>query len=444
MRNRHTSWPTGSGRLPALAVAALLAACSSPATSPASQQPVSSAEGSQGGSAAPVEELNLVVGGIVPITGPQAPFGVWEEAAIELGAIAVNDAAESAGIPLSVTVQIEDEGAGPDVATQAATKLVTGDGATCLVGPNNSADGVAIATNVAVPRTTPIIGVLTTSPALTTLEDDGYYFRTTASDAKQAIVLANFAAEELGGAEGKTINIGARNDNFGSPLADGVAAQWEELGGTVGEMVKWDPNATTYDADAQQLVSGDPAGWVIIDFVTTFQKVAPAIVRTGEWDPARTFVSALQVPNLPELVGEEATEGMRGLAPGAIGNTPLDEQFKEYWNEHIGEDVTLGAGAISAFDGVVLCALAALAGRSTDGPDIRDNLTPVSGPGGDKFDFTQLADAFSALAAGEDIDYEGMYGPIDFDENGDVAAGEYGTIEFIDGVLNITGFVQAP
>ena len=131
-------------------------------------------------------------------------------------------------------------------------------------------------------------------------------------------------------------------------------------------------------------------------------------------------------------------------APGAIGDSPLDEQFKEYWNEHVGEDVTLGAGAISAFDGVVLCALAALAAQSTDGQAIRDQLTAVSGPGGDKFDYTQLSDALTALASGEDIDYEGMYGPIDFDENGDVAAGEYGTIEFIDGVLTITGFVPVP
>ena len=120
--------------------------------------------------------LNLTVGGIVPLTGPQGPFGVWEAAGVKLGAKALNDAAKEAGVPLTVTAQVEDEGAGPEVATQAATKLVTGQNASCIIGPNNSADGVAIAKNVIVPRHVPLIGILTTSPSITTLEDDGYYF----------------------------------------------------------------------------------------------------------------------------------------------------------------------------------------------------------------------------------------------------------------------------
>ena len=379
----------------------------------------------------------------MPLTGSQAPFGAWEQKSIELGVKALNDAAKSAGVPLTVTAKIEDEGAGPDPATQAATKLVTAEGATCIVGPNNSADGIAIAKNVTVPRKVPEIGIQTTSPAITTLQDDGYYFRTTASDTKQAIVLANFAAQQLGGASGKTLNIGARNDSFGAPLAQGVQAHWQELGGTVGQLVLWDPNATTYDADAQKLMSGTPAGWVIIDFVTTFQKVAPAIVRTGKWDPKRTFVSALQVPQLPDLIGKDVTEGLRGLAPGVVGDTAIDKAFIQYWNDNAA-GVTLGAGAVSGFDGAILCGLAAVAAHATDGTAIRDKLTPVSGPPGTHFDFTKLADALTAVAAGQDIDYDGVYGPIDFDANGDVAAGTYGTIEFKNGQLTNTGLIPAP
>jgi branched-chain amino acid transport system substrate-binding protein len=425
----------------------MVAACTGGGTSsaPASSAPAStagsSASASSSGNAG--KPLDLTIGGVVPLTGAQAPFGAWEQKSVELGVKALNDAAKASGVPLTVTAKIEDEGAGPDVSTQAATKLVTAEGATCIVGPNNSADGIAIAKNVTVPRKVPVIGILTTSPSITTLADDGYYFRTTASDSKQAIVLANFASQELGGAQGKTLNIGARNDAFGAPLADGVAKHWQELGGTVGQKVLWDPNATTYDADAQKLMSGSPAGWVIIDFVTTFQKVAPALVRTGNWDPTKTFVSALQVPQLPDLIGKDTTEGLRGLAPGVVGDTALDKSFIDYWNQNAAK-VTLGAGAVSGFDGAILCGLAAVAAGSTDGSAIRDKLTPVSGPPGDHFDFTKLGDALKAVAAGTDIDYDGVYGPIDFDQNGDVAAGHYGTIEFKDGKLTTTGLLPAP
>ena len=193
----------------ALSVLALIVAACTGGT--ATQSPSASTASPSSASATPVSTpINLTIGGIVPLTGSQAPFGAWEQKSIELGVKALNDAAKSAGVPLTVTAKIEDEGAGPDPATQAATKLVTAEGATCIVGPNNSADGIAIAKNVTVPRKVPEIGIQTTSPAITTLQDDGYYFRTTASDTKQAIVLANFAAQQLGGASGKTLNIGAR------------------------------------------------------------------------------------------------------------------------------------------------------------------------------------------------------------------------------------------
>ena len=446
------SRPTSGGyarTLVAVCVLALLVAGCSGTASPSAAASSSASvapSASAGQSTAPAASsatIDLTIGGIVPLTGAQAAFGAWEQKSIELGVKALNDAAQTAGLPITVTAKIEDEGSGPDAAAQSATKLVTAEGATCIVGPNNSADGIAIAKNVTVPRKVPMIGILTTSPAITTLDDNGYYFRTTASDTKQAIVMANYVEQELGGATGKTLNIGARNDAFGAPLAQGVQQHWQELGGTVGQVVLWDPNATTYDADAQKLVSGDPAAWVIIDFVTTFQKVAPALVRTGKWDPTRTFVSALQVPNLPQLVGAAATEGLRGLAPGVVGDSAIDKAFIDYWNTNA-PGVTLGAGAVSGFDGTILCGLAAVAAQSTNGTAIRDELTPVSGPPGTHYDFTKLADALSAVASGQDIDYDGVYGPIDFDANGDVAGGQYGTIAFKNGKLTFTGLIAAP
>jgi branched-chain amino acid transport system substrate-binding protein len=49
----------------------------------------------------------------------------------------------------------------------------------------------------------------------------------------------------------------------------------------------------------------------------------------------------------------------------------------------------------------------------------------VSAPPGDKFTYLELADAITALQDGQDIDFDGVTGPIDFDDNGDPTTATY-------------------
>ncbi len=113
--------------------------------------------------------------------------------------------------------------------------------------------------------------------------------RTVTPDAIQGPTLAEYMEEELGGAEGLTVNVGARNDAYGTGLADSFAAAWEEKGGTIGEEVIYDLEQPSYDSEADQLTSGNPDAFVIIDFPEPCNKVGPALVRTGNWDPKKTF-----------------------------------------------------------------------------------------------------------------------------------------------------------
>ena len=62
-------------------------------------------------------------------------------------------------------------------------------------------------------------------------------------------------------------------------------------------------------------------------------------------------------------------------------------------------------------------ALAALQGGKTDGTTIKDNLKSVSEDG---TKCTTFADCAKLIKAGTDIDYDGISGPITFDDNGDV------------------------
>src|SRR5207244_3916803 len=91
--------------------------------------------------------------------------------------------------------------------------------------------------------------------------------------------------------KGQVVNIGARNDAFGTALKALFIAQYKKLGGKIGANIAWNPDQATFDTEAQQLVAGSPGGFVIIDFPETFQKFAPSLVRSGKWDPAKTLMT---------------------------------------------------------------------------------------------------------------------------------------------------------
>ena len=75
-------------------------------------------------------------------------------------------------------------------ATAAAERLVTSDGVKAIMGADCSGVTGAILQNVARPNGVVMISPSATSPALSTAEDDGLFFRTAPSDARQGQIVA--------------------------------------------------------------------------------------------------------------------------------------------------------------------------------------------------------------------------------------------------------------
>ena len=371
----------------------------------------------------------LKVGVLVPLTGGLGPFGGPGAQAAELAATQVNAAGEASG--LSITLVQEDTQSEATAAQEAATKLIESDGVTAIAGPWGTDEVTATAENVTVPSGIPIVSPSATQPAITELDDDGLVFRTPPSDAIQGRVLAQLIGEEIGA--DATLNTGGRNDSYGTALVAEFTTAWEAGGGTVAKNVPYNPEAASVNSEAQQLASGNPDGWMIIDYADDWSKMGPALVRTGNWDPALTFTGdGLKSNSLPERIGQPATEGMRATAPTSA-DAPAGPAFDALWNAEIGEPrQTYDA---QNFDAVILIALAAAAGGSSDPAAIAENLQAVSGPPGDKYTFEDLQGAIDAAANGDDIDYEGASGPIDFDDAGDPSSAAYGTWGYQNGEL---------
>ncbi len=391
-------------------------------------------EGDDGGGGGGEASLELTIGDSIPLSGSLAPYGPPGQKAADIAVSEViTPAIEEVGADHTVTTVTEDNCGGDDqqCAVQAARKLVDSDGATCLLGAWASADTLPTAESVAIPDEIPLISPASTRSDLTTLEDDGYMNRTAPGDNLQAEVLATVMDEELGGLDGKTVSIGARNDAYGTGFTDFLVPALEDLGATVNDPVIYDIDQPSYDSEADEITSGNADATVIIDFPEPFNKVGPALVRTGNYDASTTFITdGLIDSTLPDAAGVEVVDGLRGTAPGTPESGDAIEAFDKLFTSSEPANVKRQTFDAQNFDAAILCYLAAVAGGSTEGPDIRDNLAAVSGPPGDKFTFEQMADMITALQNGDDVDYEGASGPIDLDENGDPQAALYSVNQF--------------
>ena len=375
-------------------------------------------------------EFELVIGPILPLTGDLASFGPSQAEAARIAVEQIQAVLDAEGLSdVTVTLlPVEDDGGRSQAGVEAATKHVQTDEANVLLGTMASSVTIPIAESVAIPNEVLQITPTSTAPEITDLEDDGLVFRILSSDNLQGSALVDAVADAFG--NDATINVGARNDAFGTALKELFEQGWEEGGGTVGASVTWNPEAPSFDTEAGQLASGSPDGWVIIDFPETFARVGPALVRAGGWDPTMTFMTEA-MRNAEELqnIGAEATEGLRGTAPTSE-DAPARDAFDALFEQEAAEGSPLTGFEGASFDAVLLAFLAALDAGSSDPNEMKGSLQAVSGPPGEKYTFEQLDQAVQALLDGEDIDYEGAWGPIDFDENGDPGSAIYEVWEF--------------
>jgi branched-chain amino acid transport system substrate-binding protein len=390
-------------------------------------------------------KIDLTIGDSIPLTGDLADFGPPGQKASDLAVSVINQANQQAGVDNTVKVVHEDNETSPQAAVQAARKLVDSDNASCITGAWASSDTIPTAQSVSIPDGVLQISPASTSDEITSLNDDGLVNRTAPPDSFQGPTLANTMADAMGGAQGKTVNIGARNDSYGTGLAGTFGDAWKELGGTVGQQVIYDPEQPSYDSEAAQITSGNPDAIVIIDFPETFAKVGPALQRTGNWDPSKGwFTDGLASGDVPDSVDAQVIDGMRGTAPGSPDKGEASTAFDELYTSSDPKDVDRQTFDTQNFDATILCYLAAVAAGSTDGKDMADKLVDVSAPPGTPYTWEQLPEAIKALQNGDDIDYQGASGAIDMDAAGDATAGVYDIFTFKGATLTLDEIGETP
>ena len=258
------------------------------------------------GSGADVGELK--VGVLVPLTGDLADLGGPGAKAAELAAAQVNAAAEEADSGLSLTAGHRGHQDRPRGGAGGGDEGDRERGRQRHRGPLGRSGAHPDRRERHDPGGVPLVTPSVTEPDLTDLDDDGLVFRTAPSDAIQGQVIATLMSQALG--DSATVNTANRDDAYGRALAHSFTEAWEAAGGKVATNVPFDPEAASLNSEARQIAQGDPDGWMIIDDAGSWARMGPALVRTGNWDPARTFTGdGLRSPDLPSDAGQRAPRG---------------------------------------------------------------------------------------------------------------------------------------
>ncbi|HET7091941.1 MAG TPA: ABC transporter substrate-binding protein [Thermomicrobiales bacterium] len=378
------------------------------------------------GRAAAQDDLSLTLkyGVLVGLTGDAAPAGqAWNEA-VSLGIDVLNEKLAAAGLGdrlKAVLTDAQDSEGTAQRGVEAATKLVTVDQVQVVIGDLFSSVTSAAAQSVVIPNNV-LMFTGGTNPALTQLNGSGptLLWQPVAADDLQGRVLAQIMGEAF--SADADVNAGVRNDAYGTGLGEVFRGAWEKGGGTIGEYVTINPDQPTYDTEAQQLVNGDPAGWLMVDFCPEFAKLVGPLQRSGKWDPTKTFGSDTMIDCGAEIK-EAGVPGMRAVQANASSGS----SFKDYQQlfQSKASNLNFQAFTAEAFDSVFIAFLAAVAAKSDDPVEISKQVVAVTNPPGDDYTYLDIDKAVQALLAGKDIHFNGATGPILFNEQGRVTSTAY-------------------
>ena len=192
----------------------------------------------------------LKIGILVPFTGDLSDFGPGFFDAAKLAAQEIN----AAGGVFGQDIVLVDADTGTIEATgiESANTLIDVEGVSAIVGAASSAVTLPIAESVTGPAGILMISPSSTSPALTSVADNDFLFRSTISDAAQGVVLAELAID-LGFTSVCTFFV---NTAYGEGLADQFKETFEALGGTVPAAVPHEQEQTSYVSELQTCVGG--------------------------------------------------------------------------------------------------------------------------------------------------------------------------------------------
>ncbi|MEO1747673.1 MAG: ABC transporter substrate-binding protein [Pseudomonadota bacterium] len=366
--------------------------------------------------------LDVKMGIILGFTGPIESLTPDMASGAEMAITEASESGQFLGGEKITPVRADSTCVDAAAATAAAERLITSDNVVSIMGADCSGVTTAIANNVGIPNGVVMISPSATSPALTTIEDNGLFFRTAPSDARQGEILADVILEK----GPRSVAVTYTNNDYGKGFADAFTAAYESKGGTVTISAAHEDGKGDYSAEVGALAAAGGEALVVLGYVDQGGRG----IMQGSIDTAafETFYlgdgmigdSLLDLPGLGDVT-------VVGTVPGAEGDNV--DKFNEMFAASSGE----GSGPYrgESYDAAALMILAMQKAGDADRANIAGNIMDIANAPGEPIGPGELGKALEMIAAGEEIDYVGATN-VEFTDVGE-AAGTYRELMIMDG-----------
>lgn len=306
------------------------------------------------------------------LTGDGAVYGQSMKNGTELAVEAINAAGGINGVPVEVIYE-DDRMVAADAQT-AFLKLVETDKVPVILGSASSTISLSICPKAQEKKVVQVSQV-STAPSL---KDCGkYFFSVMASDTAQGPEWVN-VANYLGAKEAAVMYI---NNDYGNGVKDTFVKAFEAAGGKLLIVQPFELGAKDFRTEILKVKETNPKVVFMVDHVAESSIIFKQAMELGlktQWVVDVSIVS----PEVPQLAGKEATEGIIGLRAGS-SQTPEYKAFYEAFNKKFGKEPTIWADF--AYDAMMIVAKAIeKGGYTSDGIqkamfEVAENYTGPSG-----------------------------------------------------------------
>ena len=351
---------------------------------------------------------DIKMGIILGFTGPIESLTPAMAASAEL---AFNEASDSGKLlgGQKISVERADSTCVDSAAATTAAEGLVSNGVVAIMGADCSGVTGAIATNVAVPNGVVMISPSATSPGLTDLNDNGYFFRTAPSDARGGQILADITKDR----KIKSVAITYTNNDYGKGLADVYKAAVEGHGIKVTTVAAHEDGKADYSAEVATLASAGGDAVAVIGYIDQGGKgIIQASLDSGAFD---VFILS------DGMIGDSLTDNFGKALNKSFGSLPGSTGK----GAGVFADVAKAAGIDSSgpytgesYDAAALITLAMQAGGKADRATIQQNVMAVANAPGKKIYPGELGKALDLLAKGKAVNYEGATG-VEFTDVGE-------------------------
>jgi branched-chain amino acid transport system substrate-binding protein len=388
------------------------------------------------GGAARADDCQITIGVVMELTGPAGEYGQAGAKSVEMAFRDLNDAGGPHGCKMVTDVRdSQSQGA---LAVDAANQLVQLKKVPVIIGGIISSVSIPILTSVTGPGRIIQVSPASSSPTLTTLgregKTNGMFFRTITSDALQGTAAAKYALNQ----GFKKIAVIHVNNDFGVNMLNEFAKAYKVMGGEIVSVTPYNEKQSSYDAEATKAIASKPDGLYLIATPVDGATIARAWISQG--GPAKFLLNdGMNSPDFIASVGAKYLNDAFGTSSGT-SPTASTEYFNANYKAFSGGIDPSNPAADRAYDAGAIVGLAVAAAATQEPTAIRDAIYKVTSGDGEtihagKADF---AKALDLLKAGKPIRYEGVIGPVSFDQYGDIT-GPFRLWRIVDGKVTTVG-----